>query len=211
MNETKELYTIGHSNHSTEAFIQLLKKHLINCIVDVRSAPYSKYVPQFNKNEIKKTLSENGIKYVPMGDEFGARRNDVSLFHSKGYLDFDKTARTELFLKGIERVCRGIEERFRIALMCTEQNPLECHRFSLVARSFVQQGFSVIHIMSDGTLQTQEQVEEAMIDEYFPKRITIGLFENENCNRELLISQAFALKNADIGYRRSENDGDSSN
>lgn len=204
MKETKELYSIGHSNHSAEAFVNLLKAHNITCVVDVRSAPYSKYVPQFNKDEFKKTLAVQEIQYVPMGEEFGARRSDPSLYNGKGYLDFEATAKSAVFLKGIERIAKGMLDGYRIALMCTEQNPLDCHRFSLVARSFAQFGFCVKHILQDGTLQTQEQVEDALLDAYFPQRAMVGLFEDGNENRGQLVAQAYALKNEAIGYRRSE-------
>ena len=204
MKETKELYSIGHSNISAEAFINLLKAHNITCVVDVRSAPYSKYVPQFNKDELKKTLAVQDIQYVPMGEEFGARRSDPSLYNGKGYLDFEATAKSTEFLKGIERIAKGIRDGYRIALMCTEQNPLDCHRFSLVTRSLAQLGFSVKHILQDGSLQTQEQVEDALLNAYFPQRAMVGLFEDESCNREQLLLQAYALKNEAIGYRRSE-------
>ena len=207
MKETKELYSIGHSNISAEAFINLLKAHNITCVVDVRSAPYSKYVPQFNKDEFKKTLAVQEIQYVPMGEEFGARRSDPSLYNGKGYLDFEATAKSAVFLKGIERIAKGMLDGYRIALMCTEQNPLDCHRFSLVARSFAQFGFCVKHILQDGTLQTQEQVEDALLDAYFPQRAMVGLFEDGNENRGQLVAQAYALKNEEIGYHLRESTG----
>ena len=207
MKETKELYSIGHSNHSAEAFVNLLKAHNITCVVDVRSAPYSKYVPQFNKDEFKKTLAVQEIQYVPMGEEFGARRSDPSLYNGKGYLDFEATAKSAVFLKGIERIAKGMLDGYRIALMCTEQNPLDCHRFSLVARSFAQFGFCVKHILQDGTLQTQEQVEDALLDAYFPQRAMVGLFEDGNENRGQLVAQAYALKNEEIGYHLRESTG----
>ena len=207
MQETKKIYSIGHSNHSAEAFINLLKAHNITCVVDVRSAPYSKYVPQFNKDALKKILAAQDIQYVPMGEEFGARRSDPSLYNGKGYLDFEATAKSAVFLKGIERITKVMLDGYRIALMCTEQNPLDCHRFSLVARSFAQFGFCVKHILQDGTLQTQEQVEDALLDAYFPQRAMVGLFEDGNENRGQLVAQAYALKNEEIGYHLRESTG----
>ena len=207
MKGTEELFTIGHSNHSAHEYIKLLQAYNITCVVDVRSSPYSKYVPQFNKEELKKFLVEHGIQYVSMAEEFGARRNDLSLFHTDGYLDFAKTAKSAVFLNGIERVVAGMHGGFRIALMCTEQNPQDCHRFSLVSRSFAQLGICVKHILPDGTDRSQEQVEEYLLNEYFPETVMVGLFEDENRNREQLLSQAYALNNAEIGYHLRENEG----
>ena len=205
MKDTEELFTIGHSNHSAHEFIKLLQAYNITCVVDVRSSPYSKHVPQFNKEELKKNLVEHGIQYVSMAEEFGARRSDLSLFHTDGYLDFAKTAKSAVFLNGIARVVAGMHGGFRIALMCTEQNPLDCHRFSLVSRSFSQHGICVKHILPDGTNRSQEQVEESLLNEYFPETAMVGLFEEEFCARDKLLSQAYALNNEAIGYRRPGN------
>lgn len=197
------IYTIGHSNASVEFFIGLLKKYGINCLVDVRSMPFSKHTPQFNQSELKKVLFKYGIKYVAMGEEFGARRSDPSLY-TNGYLDFEKTARSTLFLNGIKRVNAGMTQGFCIALMCTEKDPLACHRFSLVARAFHNQGRIVKHILHDGSVKTHEELEESLVSLYFPhKKIEISLFNEESLSDEQLIQQAYEKKNAEIGYRQA--------
>lgn len=153
------IYTIGHSNASAEFFLRLLQKSGINCVVDVRSVPYSKHTPQFNQNELKRFLFNHDISYVPMGEEFGARREDLSLY-TNGYLDFEKTERSALFLKGIDRVKQGLKKAMIIAIMCTEKDPLECHRFSLVARAFRKHGMDVRHILHDENVVSHQELEK---------------------------------------------------
>lgn len=150
-----EIYTIGHTNHSQEEFISLVRHYNINCIVDVRSTPFSKFTPQFNKDRIKNALSKNGITYVYMGEEFGARRTNDGLYNGEGYLDFEKVRKDKEFLKGIERIKEGCKKKFIISLMCTEKDAFDCHRGILVAKGLKDNGFTVKHICIDNTIQTQ--------------------------------------------------------
>lgn len=123
--------TIGHSNHPIERFIGLLKQDGVTAVADVRSAPFSRHNPQFNKDSLQQSLSEAGIAYIFLGKELGARSNDRSCYED-GRVQYERLARTDLFLDGIERVRKGAEQ-YRIALMCAEKEPLECHRTLLVA------------------------------------------------------------------------------
>ena len=130
------LYTIGHSNHDAERFIELLRMNGVNVVVDVRSMPFSQYATQFNKNEIKKTLKDHGIVYIHMGEEFGARREDKSLYDEDGKLSFSKTKMSEPFRDGVRRIEDGIEKGYHIAFMCSEKHPEDCHRCILVGKAF---------------------------------------------------------------------------
>ena len=141
------LYTVGHSSQSLEEFLTLLQRHGINCVVDVRSVPASKYAPQFNEESIKAFLKLHGIQYLPFGNEFGARRTDC--INDEGQVDFEVAVTTPLFQQGVKRLMKGLERGFCIALMCSEADPLECHRFSLVSRYFHNQGIEVLHILKD--------------------------------------------------------------
>jgi uncharacterized protein (DUF488 family) len=120
------LYTIGHSTHSLEKFIALLKQQGITALCDVRSKPYSCMNPQFNRENLKRSLRENGIAYIFLGKELGARSEDPS-YYVCGKVQYDRLARSALFQKGIIRVRSGMRD-FRLALMCAEKDPLECHR-----------------------------------------------------------------------------------
>ena len=155
------IYTIGHSTHPIEAFIELLKMHSITAICDVRSTPYSRMNPQFNRETLQGALHGHGIAYVFLGKELGARSNDPSCYRD-GKVQYDLLAATELFKRGLDRVLKGSEE-FRVALMCAEKDPLHCHRTILVARNIVTQGTPVRHILSDGAIETHEQSIERLL------------------------------------------------
>lgn len=199
----KLLYTIGHSNHSQEYFLEMLRSNEINCIVDVRSTPFSKYTPQFNKYELKKYLNKKGIYYLHMGIEFGARRDDKSLYTSSGYLDFKKVAKSKDFLKGIDRISLGVNKGLKISFMCTEKDPIDCHRNILVAKEFYNLGYNVKNILTDGSIKNQDSLENDLMDIYFEKRNQINIFDlkNESKTEKQILFDAYELRNKDIAYQ----------
>lgn len=156
------VFTIGHSTHSLAMFVTLLKRHAITVLVDVRSAPFSRFSPQFNKDALARDLKAHGIKYVFLGRELGARSDDRSCYEN-GRVKYGRLARTDLFTRGIERVKHGAEE-YRIALMCAEKEPLECHRTLLVARALDEQSIEVMHILGDGQLESHRDAMERLLD-----------------------------------------------
>ena len=203
----KKAYTIGHSNYSTKYFLSLLNKHGITCVVDVRSVPFSKYTPQYNKDDLKKFLYDNKIYYIFMGEELGARRSDKLLYSKDGNLDFDKVSKTSLFQSGIDRVKSGIEKGYNIAIMCTEKDPIECHRNILVARELYKQNIEIYNILENGKVETQKQIEERLLDLYFPNRMQQTLFDSFdiNVNNKELIEQAYNCRNKDIAFNINDN------
>lgn len=201
----KIIYTIGHSTQTIEQFIGLLKKHSVDCVVDVRSTPYSQYASQFNQPEIRQELKKAGIEYIHMGKEFGARRDNKDLYDSSGKLDFDKTVGDEDFLSGIGRIKAGIEKGYTIAFMCTEKEPQDCHRCILVGRSFNDmQGIKVENIKGDGTLISQDEIGILLVDKYFPDRKQVSLFAADNKTEEAYIDEAYRLRGKEIAYQASE-------
>lgn len=158
-----EIYTIGHSTHTIEDFIKLLVNNGINSIADVRSSPYSKYSPQFNRDALKLELEKKGIKYVFMGDELGARRSEPGVIEPDGKVNFDKVRKLDAFIKGIERLKTGVEKGFKIAIMCSEKDPFECHRFSLVCYSLKKQGLQIEHILEDGSTLDNNELEKRLL------------------------------------------------
>lgn len=200
--KTLKLYTVGHSSQSLEEFLSLLQRHGINCIVDVRSVPASKFAPQFNEEHLKSFLKTHGIQHLPFGDEFGARRTDC--INDDGQVDFEMAVTTPLFQQGAERLMKGLEKGYCIALMCSEADPLECHRFSLVSRYFQNHGIGVFHILKDGNLATQGEVEKRMVNEFLHSRKyhlaevdeLFGTYTVEDQLRD-----AYKLKNKEIGYK----------
>src|SRR5450432_3803767 len=141
------VYTIGHSNHPPEHFISLLALHGITSVCDVRSKPYSRFNPQFNHDALRKILPEAGVEYLFLGKELGARSGDPSCYEN-GRVRYGLLARTELFQQGLARVQDVISKAFRVALLCAEKEPIECHRTILVARHLTALGIDAQHILA---------------------------------------------------------------
>lgn len=192
------IYTIGHSRHNIDNFIELLKRNDINCICDVRSMPYSKFAEQFNQNNLKDELKKNNIEYLFFGDEFGARRKEPDLY-TNGKVDFEKVAHDAKFINGIKRIEKGIRKGYKIALMCAEKDPIECHRTILVARNLDLNGFEVNHILDDGSIINQKEIDQRLLKKHFPKRNQISIF-NENETIDYL-KEAYKIANQSIGFK----------
>jgi uncharacterized protein (DUF488 family) len=149
------VYTLGHSNHALAAYITLLKRHGVDAVADVRSQPYSRFHPQFNREPLKAELKMNGIAYVFLGRELGARSQDPACYEN-GKVQYGRLARTPQFREGLERVRTGAATK-RIALLCAEKDPLQCHRTILVSRHLAEQGVAVRHILADGGGETHPE------------------------------------------------------
>jgi len=163
MSEPRHLVlTVGHSRHSLDWFLTLLHQHAVTAVVDVRSAPFSRFNPQFNKDTLGRRLETHAIDYVFLGRELGARSDDPSCYRD-GRVQYDLLARTKAFHDGLERVIRESRDH-RIALMCAEKEPLECHRTVLVARALVGKGVEVAHILADGGLESHEETMLRLLD-----------------------------------------------
>ena len=194
-----KIFTIGHSTHTIDKFISMLKQHNVNTIVDVRSVPYSRFNSQYNQEGLKAKLKENGICYVFMGQELGARYEDESLLFEDGKVDFKKVQNTENFLKGVERLKKGIQKGYSISLMCSEKNPIECHRFGLVSEYLSKNDFEIAHITPNEVI-TQKDLELKLMEKYKLG----GLFAN---SKESLV-EAYKLLNQDVAYNAKTKIGD---
>ncbi len=159
--ERHPVFTIGHSNLEIGKFVALLKQHSIQAIADVRSSPYSQYNPQFNREPLQKSLQEHGISYVFLGQELGARRSERECY-LEGRADYGLISQTPAFKRGIERVTQGAV-KMRVALMCAEKDPIECHRCILVTPHLRQQGIQVLHVLPDGSLEDHAQTEKRLL------------------------------------------------
>ncbi len=151
------VFTIGHSNHSSEWFLALLQGAGITAVADVRSIPRSRRWPHFSRARIERWLADAGIAYVFLGAELGGRPDDPALLR-EGHPDYDLMAATPLFQAGLDRVLDGAG-KYRIALMCAEREPLDCHRFLLVSRRLQERGVRLRHILADGSVEAQETTE----------------------------------------------------
>ncbi len=152
----RTIYTVGHSAHPIKRFASLLERHRVDVVADVRSVPYSRRQPQFNRPDLRSALRERGVDYVFMGEEFGARSGDRGCY-GNGRVKYRRLARTSLFRSGMERLREGLRRRRTIALMCAESDPAECHRTVLVARKLEERGVDVAHILPDGRTEPHEE------------------------------------------------------
>jgi len=157
----KELLTIGHSIHSVESFIELLRRHAINALCDVRSSPYSRYSPQFNRESIKEDGLKHGIAYIYLGAELGPRSSDPSCYEN-GKVQYQRLAEKEIFQQGLARLRKGIEH-YRVALMCAEKDPLMCHRMLLICRHLRCENIRIRHILEDGSLEDNRDTEQRLM------------------------------------------------
>ena len=156
------VFTIGHSNHSLDAFLALLRDNGIDEVADVRSTPYSRYNPHFSRKALARALEEAGIAYVFQGEQLGGRPSDRSLYDADGRVRYDLVARTARFEDGIGRVLCDARKH-RIALVCAEKEPLDCHRTLLVARALVERGVAVEHILADGSLEKHDAAMDRLL------------------------------------------------
>ncbi|MCS7085962.1 MAG: DUF488 domain-containing protein [Bacteroidia bacterium] len=158
------VYTIGYGNRSPDDFIALLRKYGVTCLVDVRSAPYSKPLPpqthsNFNREFLEATLKEHDIKYVWMGEKLGGRPPDPNCyFKENGRVNYEAVAGTDFFREGLYELERLVDNETTVALMCAELRPEDCHRSKLIAPALKKKDVPVLHIDETGKLKTQEQV-----------------------------------------------------
>jgi len=177
--------------------------------VDVRSVPASKYTPQFNQQPLQAALQREHIHYLHFGNEFGARRTDALDADNK--VDFEKAVLTPAFQEGVKRLMDGLQKGYRISLMCSEANPLECHRFAMVSRYFFEHGVDVQHIVHDeqGRVTTipHQTLQDEMVKEYvrkkkIPQIQPPDMFGENECTKEQQIVLAYRQKNKEIAYQQ---------
>lgn len=153
-----QIYTIGHSNHTPEQFLNLLTGAGIQVLVDVRSKPYSRWAKFANREKLKGLLGPAGIQYIYMGDALGGRPSDPDSYNPQtGEADYQRIQEKEFFKLGIERLLDGLR-RYCVCIMCAEENPVSCHRNFLVAENLRRAGVKVLHIRGDGRIQTDEEL-----------------------------------------------------
>ena len=200
--EKPKIYTIGHSSHSIEYFYDMLDEYGVNCVVDVRSFAASTYNPQYNKEALSSFLKSKKINYLHFAKEFGARHTSPSLLDEDGKIDFEKVRKTASFKEGKDRLWKGVASGFTIALMCSEADPLDCHRFSMISVALDQDGFYVNHILKDKTLASNKDLESQLLKKYHKKLPVPNIFE-PNITIDDQINAAYRLKNMDIAFMPS--------
>lgn len=153
-----ELYTIGHSNIEPGEFIKRVKQFKIEMLIDVRSKPYSRYVPHFNKEKIEHLCRNNGIKYLFLGNLLGGKPEDDSVVDKEMKVNYDLLAEKDYFLSGVDRLLDLIS-KYHVCIMCSEAQPDKCHRDLLLGSVLEKKGISVFHILPDGTTTNSEQLQ----------------------------------------------------
>jgi uncharacterized protein (DUF488 family) len=194
-----ELFTIGHSVHTVERFMELLKAHGINVLCDVRSSPYSRYTPQFNREPLKDELPEYHIAYLYLGTELGPRSSDPSCYVA-GKVQYNRLAAREIFQQGLGRLRKGMTTH-RIALMCAEKDPLMCHRMLLICRNLRGDDIVIRHILEDGSLEDNRDTEKRLMKQL--KIDPADLFSTETDQ----IQRAYDLQGEKVAYTLEEGQG----
>jgi uncharacterized protein (DUF488 family) len=152
-----EVLTIGHSNRSIDEFLALLKQNAVEVVADVRSQPHSKYVPHFDYANLKPAVEAAGLQYVFLGRELGGMPEAREFYDAEGHVVYSRIAASEPFRRGIARLLEGIR-KYRVAIMCSEEDPANCHRRLLVGKVLMEQGVGVKHIRGDGRIQPEEEL-----------------------------------------------------
>ena len=187
-----EVFTIGHSNHSLEKLIALLNKYSITAICDVRSHPYSKHNPQFNREHIQSELKRHDILYVFLGKELGPRSEDPACY-ANGKVQYHLLAQSRIFQQGLERLKKGMQS-FRLAILCAEKDPIMCHRTILVCRHLQSEDIEIKHILEDGSFESHVDAERRLMQ--LLKIPKLQLFEST----EELIQRAYDIQSEKIAF-----------
>lgn len=216
-----ELLTIGHSNYEMKTFISLLQKHRVTAVADVRSSPYSRFLPHFNRAALKEALAKEKIRYVFLGQELGARPKKQECY-VEGKAVYEKIAATEEFHEGIQRLLKGAK-RHRISLMCAEKDPLTCHRAILVCQHLRHFDLHINHILRNGELESHGHLEQRMLEkhrllefsEIAEEQAQLSLFtpqdsnmpDREKClDKAECLDRAYKLQGDEIAYVEKKGD-----
>jgi uncharacterized protein (DUF488 family) len=160
---TAEIWTVGHSTHELPDLVDLLRRHRVEVVADVRSQPFSRRNPQFNRESLSSHLVAAQIKYVFLGKELGGRPPEAEFYDGKGHVLYGAVAKTERFASGLERLLTGASQ-YRVAILCAEENPARCHRRLLVSQVLVERGITVLHIRGDGRITAEEDLDRLVPD-----------------------------------------------
>ena len=193
------IYTIGHSSHRIDVFLDLLQTFSINCLIDVRSVAASSYNPQYNKEPLSNFLKINGITYLHFAEEFGARHTDPDLLDEEGKVNFELVRKSWHFKTGIDKLWQLTDKENTIALMCSEGEPFDCHRFSMISVALAKEGFDVQHILKDKTLRTNAELEKQLLKKYEKKIPKPDMFQPDITLDDQL-KAAYRLRNKEIGF-----------
>jgi uncharacterized protein (DUF488 family) len=158
----RPLFTVGHSVLDFEQFVKLLKDPAVELVADVRSLPQSARLPHFSQPALKKLLGTENISYLFLGEELGGRPDDADAYRPNGLVDYEARRKSYAFQTGVERLLKKLEVQ-SVAMMCAEEDPLECHRFLMICPELVKLGIHPLHIRKGGQIETQEAAENRLL------------------------------------------------
>jgi uncharacterized protein (DUF488 family) len=204
------LFSVGHSNHEMPRFIELLRGAGVTVVADVRSSPFSRRLPWFSRPELEAGLRDHGIAYDFLGDQLGGRPQALGLYDEDGRVDYEKVRETALFRQGLERLLRSLK-RSTVAMLCSEEDPLDCHRGLMIAPALVERGVSPLHLRKDGGVETTAEMEarllrESRVAEGIHDGLFAGLLTEEE--RRHFLAEAYQVMARKKAFRlQTEEDG----
>lgn len=163
-NNSVRLVSVGHSNHDWPVFVDLLHRAGVSALADVRSSPYSRRFPHFNREPLAGGLRQEGIVYVFLGDLLGGRPGMPSLYDADGRVNYERVRRTEAFRRGLEQLTRASGDNV-VAFLCSEEDPLHCHRGLMIAPALSERGLPPHHLRRDGSMESNEAMERRLLRE----------------------------------------------
>ncbi len=199
MKEKKGFVTIGYGKRDMEQFIEILKRYKVNCIVDVRSSPYSKFSPDYNKGNLEVQFINNQISYKWLGHLIGGRSDDDLVFDKDGVIDYVKLVKTDPFVKGLA-LLEELILTSNVAIMCSEHNPLNCHRFLAISRELYKKQYIIAHITELNQYKSQANLEKDLKKLKFSDDFQLNMFNNEEDSLNL----SYSMQNKKYGYKKKK-------
>jgi uncharacterized protein (DUF488 family) len=203
------LFTVGHSHHEAARLLELLRRAGVTAVADVRSSPYSRRLPQFNRPQLEDFLRRHGLTYLFLGDLLGGRPADRDLYDAEGWVDYERVRHTDPFRRGLDRLVSGLEQ-YVVVLLCAEDDPLDCHRGLMIAPALVERGLAPLHLRKDGSMETTAEMERRLFRETgVGEGLVEGLFAPmlTASERHELLAEAYRIMNRKKAYRIPEEEG----
>ncbi len=208
---SKRLYTIGHSNHGFPNLLHLLRAAGVSVVADVRSQPYSVRYPAYNRPELERALSEEGLGYVFLGDTLGGRPRQPSLYDPDGRISYERVRAMPFFRRGLAQLEEILHDH-SVALLCAEEDPLDCHRSLLLGPALAERGLAAAHLRGDGRIESNAELEERLLEvTRVGEGVLDGLFAAtiDPDERRAFLEEAYRLQSARKAFRlRPETSGE---
>jgi uncharacterized protein (DUF488 family) len=200
--ESSRLVSVGHSNHDLDRFLALLKEAGVTAVADVRSSPYSRRLPHFNRGALESALRDQEIAYAFLGDLLGGRPGSADLYDEEGHVVYERVRQTAAFRRGLEQLIGGLEDHC-IAMLCSEEDPLDCHRGLMITPALIEQSIAPLHLRKDGLLETTAAMEQRLLEETRLDRcLEPDLFRSTtDAEVKRVLAEAYALMGKKKGYR----------